>query len=147
MIDKTVMTGMLETYDSFQVDVAVSVLRNLDESNSKVERKVVDFIKGKMFPVSAERICDYIRKMPPDSIRDQVVENLRTFHNTLMEMISFVGNESTRQTVYLPLLRIMERENHPYRPWRSRPCAVSISRRPLTNWPWVLNTSLLKCAG
>lgn len=116
MIDKTVMTGMLETYDSFQIDVAVSVLRNLDESNSKVERKVVDFIKGKMFPVSAERICEYIRKMPPDSIRDQVVENLRTFHNTLMEMISFVGNESTRQTVYLPLLRIMERENHPYRP-------------------------------
>ena len=46
MIDKTVMTGMLKTYDSFQIDVAVSVLRNLDESNSKVERKVVDFITG-----------------------------------------------------------------------------------------------------
>ncbi len=116
MIDKVVMTGMLETYDSFQTDVAVSVLRNLDESNSRVERKVVDFIKGKLFPVSVERISEYIKKMPPESIRDQIVENLRTFHSTLMEMITFVGNDSTRQTVYMPLLRMMESESHPYRP-------------------------------
>ncbi|MDD3148800.1 MAG: HEAT repeat domain-containing protein [Candidatus Riflebacteria bacterium] len=116
MIDKTVMIGMLETYDSFQTDIAVSVLRSLEESNSKVERKVIDFIKGKLFPVSVERISEYIAKMPAESIRDQIVDNLRTFHSTFMEMISFVGNESTRQTVYMPLIRMMDRETHPYRP-------------------------------
>ncbi len=116
MIDKTVMIGMLETYDSFQSDVAVAVLRSLEESNSKVERKVIDFIKGKLFPVSVERISEYIAKMPSENVRDQIVDNLRTFHSTLMEMIAFVGNESTRQTVYMPLIRMMDRENHPYRP-------------------------------
>lgn len=116
MIDKSVMIGMLETYDSFQTDVAVSVLRSLEDSNSKVERKVIDFIKGKMFPVSVERISEYIAKMPSESIRDQVVENLRTFHATMMEMMTFVANESTRQTVYAPLIRMIDRENHPYRP-------------------------------
>ncbi len=116
MIDKSVMMGMLETYDSFQTDIAVSVLRSLEESNSKVERKVIDFIKGKMFPVSVERIGEYIAKMPAESIREQIVENLRTFHGIMMEMITFVGNESTRQTVYLPLIRMMDRETHPYRP-------------------------------
>ncbi len=110
------MMSMLETYDSFQTDVAVSVLRSLEESNSKVERKVIDFIKGKMFPVSVERIGEYIAKMPAESIREQIIENLRTFHGIMMEMITFVGNESTRQTVYLPLIRMMDRETHPYRP-------------------------------
>lgn len=116
MLDKTVMTSLLETYDSFLTDVAVSVLRQLDDDNSKVERKIVDFLKGKMFPVSVERITEYLRKMPPESIRDQVVENLREMHFTLMEMINFIGNESTRQTVYLPLIRMMEKESHPHRP-------------------------------
>jgi len=122
MIDKTVMTGMLETYDSFQTDVAVSILRNLDESNFRVERKVIDFIKGKLFPVSVERISEYIRKMPSETVRDQIVENLRAFHSTLMEMITFVSNENARQnengrqTVYLPLIKMMDKETHPYRP-------------------------------
>ncbi|NCB38276.1 MAG: HEAT repeat domain-containing protein [Erysipelotrichia bacterium] len=115
MLDCDVMTGMLEKYDSFLTDFAVSALRQMDGNNAKVEAKLVEFLRGRMFPVSVECMTDYLAKIPRGNVREQVVNNLREMHATLMDMIAFISAEDSRQSVYLPLIRMMEKENHPHR--------------------------------
>jgi len=110
MLDSKIMTNLLVRYDGFLTRVAVSVLRQIEEGNPKIERKIVDFLKGKMFPVPLDRVIEYLQKIPPDSVRDRVVEYLRDMHATLMDMVVFVGAEGNRQLIYLPMIRIMENE-------------------------------------
>ncbi len=115
MIDKSEMTGVLEKYDSFLTDAVVGVLRLLEDTSVKVERKLVDFLKGKSFPVQIDKLIEILSKLPQESIREKVVESLWDLHSTFLDLVVFVGSEGSRQTVYLPLIRIMEKENHPHR--------------------------------
>lgn len=115
MIEKSDMTGVLEKYDSFLTDAVVGVLRLIEDSSVKMERKLVDFLKGKSFPVPVDKLIEILSKLPPDSIREKVVESLWDLHSTFLDLVVFVGSEGSRQTVYLPLIRMMEKENHPHR--------------------------------
>ncbi|PKL40349.1 MAG: hypothetical protein CVV41_19365 [Candidatus Riflebacteria bacterium HGW-Riflebacteria-1] len=115
MLDSNVMTSLLIKYDGFLTSIAVSVLRQIEDGNPKIERKIIDFLKGKMFPVSLERIIEYLQKIPPENVRERVVEYLRDMHATLMDMVVFVGAEGSRQLIYLPMIRVMENEDHPDR--------------------------------
>lgn len=115
MLDRNVMTSLLEKYDSFLTEVSVAVLRQIEDSNPKIEKKIVDFLKGKMFPVSVDRITEYLHKITAESIRDRVVESLWEMHSTLMDLVIFIGSEGHRQAIYLPLIRMMEKEEHHHR--------------------------------
>jgi len=115
MLDRTVMIGLLETYDSFLSELFVSVLRQIEDSKPKVERKIVDFLKGKMFPVSVEKLTEYLQKSPVESLRDRVVENLWEMHSILMDLVIFIGSEGGRQPVYQPLIRMMEKDGYRHR--------------------------------
>ena len=117
MIDKTEMTGILEKYDSFLTDAIVGVLRLNDDSNVKIERKLVDFLKGKSFPVQIDKLVEILGKLPQESIREKVVESLWDLHSTFLDLVVFVGSEGSRQTVYLPLIKMMEKEDHQHRPF------------------------------
>ncbi|PKL46800.1 MAG: hypothetical protein CVV42_15265 [Candidatus Riflebacteria bacterium HGW-Riflebacteria-2] len=110
MLNSKMMTNLLIRYDGFLSRIAVSVLRQIEEGNPKIERKIVDFLKGKMFPVPLDRVIEYLEKIPPDSVRERVIEYLRDMHATLMDMVVFVGAEGNRQLIYLPMIRIMENE-------------------------------------
>lgn len=115
MLDRTVMIGLLETYDSFLSELFVSVLRHIEDSKPKVERKIVDFLKGKMFPVPIEKLTEYLHKSPVESLRDRVVENLWEMHSILMDLVIFIGSEGGRQPVYQPLIKMMEKEDYQHR--------------------------------
>lgn len=115
MLDNNGMIKLLIKYDSFLTSIAVSVLRQIEEGNPKVERKIIDFLKGRMFPVPLDRVIEYLQKTPPESVRGRVVEYLRDMHATLMDMIVFIGAEANRQIIYLPMIRIMENEEAPDR--------------------------------
>ena len=115
MLDSNVMTNLLLKYDGFLTAIAVSVLRQIEEGNPKIERKIIDFLKGKMFPVPVDRVIEYLHKMPPENVRERVIEYLRDMHATLMDMVVFVGAEGNRQLIYLPMIRIMENEASPDR--------------------------------
>lgn len=112
MIDRKEMIGLLEKYDSFLTDVVVAVLRMVEDSSVKVERKLIDFLKGKSFPVQIDTLIEYIGKLPQESIRDKVVESLWDLHSTFLDLVVFIGSEGSRQTIYMPLIRIMEKEGH-----------------------------------
>lgn len=115
MLDNNGMTRLLVKYDSFLTSIAVSVLRQIEEGNPKIERKIIDFLKGKMFPVPLDKIIEYLQKIPSDSVRKRVAEYLRDMHATLMDIVVFVGAEANRQIIYLPIIRIMENEEAPDR--------------------------------
>lgn len=115
MLDRTVMISLLETYDSFLSELFVAVLRQIEDSNPKIERKIVDFLKGKMFPVPIERLTEYLQKSPADSLRDRVVENLWEMNSILMDMVIFIGSEGGRRPVYHPLIRMMEKGDYKHR--------------------------------
>lgn len=115
MIEKAEMTEILEKYDSFLNDAVVGVLRLNEDTSVKIERKLVDFLKGKNFPVQIVDLIEILSKLPPDSIREKVVESLWDLHATFLDLVVFVGSEGSRQTVYLPLIRMMEKENHRHR--------------------------------
>lgn len=115
MIDQKEMTGLLEKYDSFLTDIVVAVLRLIEDSNLKVERKLVDFLKGKSFPVQVDTLIEYLGKLPEENRRDKVVECLWDLHSTFLDLVVFIGSEGSRQNVYMPLIRMMEKENHPHR--------------------------------
>lgn len=115
MLDGKVMTSQLLNYDGFLTTIAVAVLRQIEDGNPKIERKIIDFLKGKMFPVPLDRVIEYLQKIPPDNVRDRVVEYLRDMHSTLMDMVVFIGAEGNRQLIYLPMIRIMEDDNNPGR--------------------------------
>lgn len=115
MLDSNMMTSLLIKYDGFLTSISVSVLRQIEDGNPKIERKIIDFLKGKMFPVSLDRVIEYLQKIPPENVRERVVEYLRDMHATLMDMVVFVGAEGSRQLIYLPMIRVMENEDHPDR--------------------------------
>ena len=115
MLDSNVMTSLLIKYDGFLTSISVSVLRQIEDGNPKIERKIIDFLKGKMFPVSLDRVIEYLQKIPPENVRERVVEYLRDMHATLMDMVVFVGAEGSRQLIYLPMIRVMENADHPDR--------------------------------
>ncbi|MFZ5951775.1 MAG: HEAT repeat domain-containing protein [Candidatus Rifleibacteriota bacterium] len=115
MIDKSEMTTVLEKYESFLSEAVVGVLRMIEDSNVKLERKLVDFLKGKNFPVQIDKLVEILGKLPPDSIREKVTESLWDLHSTFLDLVVFVGSEGSRQTAYLPLIRMMDREGHPHR--------------------------------
>jgi hypothetical protein len=104
MLDGKVMTSQLLNYDGFLTTIAVAVLRQIEDGNPKIERKIIDFLKGKMFPVPLDRVIEYLQKIPPDNVRDRVVEYLRDMHSTLMDMVVFIGAEGNRQLIYLPMI-------------------------------------------
>ncbi|GAB4280629.1 MAG: hypothetical protein Kow0029_25270 [Candidatus Rifleibacteriota bacterium] len=112
MIDKKEMAGILEKYDSFLTDVVVAVLRLLEDGNPKVERKLIDFLKGKNFPVQIETLIEYIEKLPQESVREKVIESLWDLHSTFLDLVVYVGSEGSRQTVYMPLIKMMDKVNH-----------------------------------
>lgn len=109
------MTGLLEKYDSFLTDAIVGVLRLLEDTSVKIERKLVDFLKGKSFPVQIDNLVEILGKLPQENIREKVVESLWDLHSTFLDLVVFVGSEGSRQTIYLPLIRMMEKENHQHR--------------------------------
>jgi len=111
MLDRTVMISLLQTYDSFLSELFVAVLRQIDDNNTKVERKIVDFLKGKMLPVPLDRLTEFLQKSPAESLRDRVVENLWEMNSVFMDMVIFIGSEGGRQPVYQPLIRMMEKDD------------------------------------
>lgn len=133
MLDRDSMIGLLENYDTFLTEVAVAVLRQIEDSNPKIERKIVDFLKGKMFPLSIDRVTEYLQKVTADSIRDRVVENLWEMHSTLMDMVIFIGSEGHRQAVYSPLIKMMAREDHSH-------CALATATLCCFDFPEAINS-------
>jgi HEAT repeat protein len=111
MLDKKQMTGLLEKYDSFLNDVMIGVLRIVDDSNIRIERKVIDFVKGKNFPVQIDTLIEYMDKLAPENVREKVVESLWDLHSTFLDLVVFIGAEGSRQTVYMPLIKMMEKQN------------------------------------
>jgi HEAT repeat protein len=112
MIDKNNMIGLVEKYDSFLTDAAVAVLRLIDESNVKIERNLIDFLKGKRFTVKVETLLEYIDKLSAENVREKVVEGLWELHSAFLDLVVLIGSESSRQTAYLPLIKMMEKEHH-----------------------------------
>ncbi|MEW6711668.1 MAG: hypothetical protein AB1403_17735, partial [Candidatus Riflebacteria bacterium] len=95
MIDKSEMTSVLEKYESFLSEAVVGVLRMIEDSNLKLERKLVDFLKGKNFPVQIDKLVEILGKLPADSIREKVTESLWDLHSTFLDLVVFVGSEGS----------------------------------------------------
>ena len=116
MLQDKDMINVFEQYDRFLTDYAVAVLRLLESENSGLERKVIEFIKGEMFPVSVEQFVEYLEQAQDKAAaRDKVMEAIWERHLVLLEMINFIGIAVDRQIVNLPLIKMMKRSDHPYR--------------------------------
>lgn len=117
MLDRFAMTRVLHKYEKFLAEVAVLVLRQPDSEELKVERKLVDFIRGKHFAINPDTLYEYLEKMSGDHVGDKVVKSMNDMQSALMNLIVFMGSEGNRQTIYTPLMKIMKDEYSLYRPF------------------------------
>lgn len=117
MLDRFAMTRVLDKYEKFLAEVAILVFRQPDSEEFKIERKLIDFIRGKPFAINPGTLREYLEKISGEQVRDKVVDSINDMQSALMKLIIFIGSEGTRQTIYTPLMKLMKDDSSPYRPF------------------------------